>query len=304
MDIDSMKNFIEICNNGYNVTKTSQKINITQPALSKMISQMECEFKSEIFLRRKGKFVGLTEAGKIIYNRFQEIVNIYNILFLQVQEIKEGISKHIKIGISPKVLEILIKDDIYKLYEDNDIVIEFVENDINSLIKSFTEDKLDILLILSIDQLDSSKYYSNRIASSEYVTIMNKSHRLAYKDKIRWRDLENMKIAIPTKGSQTYDMIMDKINNERINPKHIFTVSSDKILLELPAKDDIITILPENFYDEYNSDSNIIIKRFEKSEYWNVDMYISNEDRQINSKVYYTFNKLMEIIDKDKERKN
>lgn len=302
MDIESMKNFIEICNNNYNVTKTSEKINISQPALSKMISQMEYEFNTKIFVREKGKFIGLTKSGKIIHNRFQEIINQYNLLRLQVYEIENGYSKVVKIGISSKVLEILLKDDICKLYYDNEITIEFVEDDIDNLIRDFINNKLDILLILSINELDSSKYYSYRLATSEYVAIMNKSNILAAEDTIRWSDLEDIKIATPTKGSQTYQMIQKKFNDERISPKNIFTVSSDKILLELPAKEDIITILPENFYYEYNSDKNIIMKRFEKSEYWNVDMYISHEEKEIDSKIYETFEKLKDIIETDKSQ--
>lgn len=296
MDIENMKNFIEICNNNYNVTKTSEKVNISQPALSKMINQMEYEFKTDIFLKDRGKFIGLTKTGKIIYSRFQEIVCLYNLLYLEVYEIEQGDSKNIKIGMSPKVLDILMKDNIYKLYEDNALTIEFVESDIDTLIKEFVRNELDIIVILSLNELNSSKYYSVRIASSEYVAIMNKNHVLANKNKVKWLDLEKMKLATPIKTSQTYNMIIDKLNKNKISPKNIFTLSSDKMLIELPLNEDIITILPENFYHEYNLDENVIMKKFEKQEYWNVDMYISNEEKRLNSNTYKIFKKLSNLL--------
>lgn len=292
MDIENMKNFIEICKNDYNVTKTSEKVNISQPALSKMINQMEDEFNTDIFLKNRGKFIGLTETGKIIFSRFQEIVSSYNLLKLQVSEVEQGYSKDIKIGVSPKVLDILMKDNIYKLYENDDLSIEFVEGDIEYLINEFVNKKIDIIVILSLNELDSSEYYSIRIATSEYVAIMNKNHILGNNNKIKWHDLENMKIATPTKSSQTYRMIMEKINNKKITLKNIFTLSSDKMLIELPINEDIITILPENFYYEYNLDDDIIMKKFEKTEYWHVDMYVSKEDKELNSNTYKVFEKL------------
>lgn len=50
--------------NNFNITAASQKLFISQPAMSKMILNLEREEDMTIFVRRKGRIVGFTNIGQ------------------------------------------------------------------------------------------------------------------------------------------------------------------------------------------------------------------------------------------------
>lgn len=292
MDIENIRNFIEICENDYNISKTSELVNISQPALSKMINQMESEYETEIFIRNKGRFVGLTDSGKIILNRFYEVFRTYKLMLSELDMLKRTDILNINIGVSPKILDVLLDDNIYKLYEDENIFVEFFEDEFNVLTQKFKDHQLDILILLSNNSVVGVDCFSDRLATSQYVAIMNEKHELSKKEKLHWSDLDGMKLAIPSRNTQIYVLLTEKLNQKKIFPEYIFSVTSEKLLMRLPSKNDIITILPKRFYDKYKVDENVIYKEFKKPEYWNVDIYMHEEEKVINSDVARVFDEI------------
>ncbi len=47
-----------------NFTKAAQRLHITQPALSKQITDLEAQYDLQLFLREKGRVLDLTDAGR------------------------------------------------------------------------------------------------------------------------------------------------------------------------------------------------------------------------------------------------
>jgi len=47
-----------------NFTKAAQRLHISQPALSKQITDLEAEYDIHLFMREKGRVMDLTDAGR------------------------------------------------------------------------------------------------------------------------------------------------------------------------------------------------------------------------------------------------
>ncbi len=65
INLNTLKYFIEVANTK-NITKASKCLNISQPALTKAINQLEQDLNSFLFIRSK-KGVSLTPEGEILY---------------------------------------------------------------------------------------------------------------------------------------------------------------------------------------------------------------------------------------------
>lgn len=295
MDIKNMENFIAICENDYNITRTGEKLHVSQPALSKMINLIENEFGIDIFIKDRGRFVGLTGSGKILLDSFREIVGNYNHMKYLLMGIDKTAISTVKIGISPYVLEIIFGENINEICNDHDCKIEFVEAMGDDLFAKFLNKEFDILILLSENAIRNLKYYSERIVSYDYVAIMNRSHPLAEKTTIQWRDLNDIKIAIPPHGNQTYSHVTTQLSNEMVWPSYIFKISSSRVLINMPVKDDIIAILPKIFYDRYNQSKDVIALPFEKPKQWNLDMYILKENKEMDSEIFKVFEKIKKL---------
>lgn len=74
MDIRQLEYFMTVVGEDFNLTKASEKLGISQPALSKMIINFESEMNLSIFNRERGRLSSLSDAGKLLLEYGQSIV--------------------------------------------------------------------------------------------------------------------------------------------------------------------------------------------------------------------------------------
>ena len=74
MELRVLKYFLMIAREE-NITRAAQRLNVTQPTLSRQLMQMEEELGVKLFKRRKHS-ISLTEDGILLKQRAQEIINI------------------------------------------------------------------------------------------------------------------------------------------------------------------------------------------------------------------------------------
>ncbi len=96
MQIESLKVFCDLAETE-SFTKAAQINAVTQSAVSQQISSLERQFKSLLIERSKKKF-RLTREGQVLYDYSKQIIQIYEALFSQLQEIKDIISGTIRVS--------------------------------------------------------------------------------------------------------------------------------------------------------------------------------------------------------------
>lgn len=74
MELRVLKYFLMIAREE-NITRAAQRLNVTQPTLSRQLMQMEEELGVKLFKRGKHS-ISLTEDGILLKQRAQEIINI------------------------------------------------------------------------------------------------------------------------------------------------------------------------------------------------------------------------------------
>ena len=202
MNIQNIKYFIYICENNYNITKASKNLHISQPALSKMLIGLEDSLEAILFVRDKGRLVGLTEAGKIVLESYKEVNLINKQMRKKIKESQKIKLPIVRIGISPYIIDIILGKYLNEIYDNEKYRIEFIEAIGEDLINKFENNIFDILISLNNYNMNKHNYYSERIVADEYIAIVNKDNLLNRKEKLHWSDLKNYTIAIPAKGNQ------------------------------------------------------------------------------------------------------
>ena len=76
IDFELYRVFYTVANNG-NITKASEELNISQPAISKSIKNLEEQLGGQLFVRTK-RGVVLTEEGKEFYNYIRQAIEYIN----------------------------------------------------------------------------------------------------------------------------------------------------------------------------------------------------------------------------------
>jgi LysR family transcriptional regulator, transcriptional activator of the cysJI operon len=96
MQIETLKVFCDLVETE-SFTKAAQINNITQSAVSQQISSLERVFKSLLIERSKKKF-RLTREGQVLYDFSKQIIQIYESLDNQLQELKDIVSGTIRVA--------------------------------------------------------------------------------------------------------------------------------------------------------------------------------------------------------------
>jgi DNA-binding transcriptional LysR family regulator len=74
MDLDQMRGFLETAREK-SFTRAAAKLFLTQPAVSLQVKALETEFGTRLF-ERQGKQVLLTDAGRLLYERSEEVLDL------------------------------------------------------------------------------------------------------------------------------------------------------------------------------------------------------------------------------------
>ena len=75
MKIQEMKLILEIVETG-SISAAAKKLYISQPALSQTVKKIEDELGTPLFIRRSGKMLELTKAGKSYAQMAEHIVPV------------------------------------------------------------------------------------------------------------------------------------------------------------------------------------------------------------------------------------
>jgi LysR family cys regulon transcriptional activator len=75
MKLRTLECFCEIAVSGFNFSHAAGSLHATQPALTRQIKLLEDELGFPVLSRRGNKAIGLTEGGRIVFERAQAILN-------------------------------------------------------------------------------------------------------------------------------------------------------------------------------------------------------------------------------------
>ena len=202
IDFELYRIFYVVANNG-NITKASNELNISQPAISKSIKNLEMQLGGKLFIRTKYG-VNLTEEGKEFYSYIKhaiEYIDNAENKFSQLINLETGC---IRIGVSTTLTkEFLIPylEEFHKLYPK--IKIQIVTNYTVDLFHKLRNGLIDfIILNLSGDS------YGNDIEITKCrmvhdTFIVNKNYIDLVEGEISLKDLNNHPLILQTKGANT-----------------------------------------------------------------------------------------------------
>ena len=99
MDIKNLE-ILLVLDDEKHFKRASEKLNISQPALSMKLKSLENEIGVTLVKRGKN-FMGLTSEGKVLKNRFSNIVKEYSEIKQLSSELKNSLSGTLRIGVIP-----------------------------------------------------------------------------------------------------------------------------------------------------------------------------------------------------------
>jgi len=244
MDIASLHAFVTVAESG-SFSRASEKLFLTQPAVSKRIASLESELGSPLF-DRISRHISLTEAGQALLPRAKRILlevedsrrAISNLSDEVSGQLSIGTSHHIGLHRLPPVLRTYTST-----YPQTDLVLHFMASEEACKVIRQGEFELGIItlpLALPTD-LKTRPVWDDPLA-----VVVSATHPLAAKKSVSLAQLLEHPAILPNPGTYTREMIERAIHQSvdaRISTNNLETI---KMLVSIGLG---WSVLPKNMLD-------------------------------------------------------
>jgi len=204
--------FYEVANSG-NITHASQRLNISQPGISKAIKNLESQLGGELFVRTQ-KGVVLTEEGKIFYNHIKTAIDNINNAENEFSNLINLNTGSIRIGVSTTITEKYLLPYLKKFHElYPNITIHMYTDISNELLDKLKNGSIDLAIVHVIDKDYGYDIEINKIKKIHSCFVVNESYKELIENPISIKELINYPIILQIKGSNSRDYI-EKIEIE------------------------------------------------------------------------------------------
>ncbi len=213
-----------------NITKASEKMHISQPAVSKHIQNLESLLGSQLFIRTK-KGVKLTEVGENLFKNIKQALSIIDNMEQGLTSFKDLTVGTIKIGISTtlvrKYLITYIKH-FHELYPN--IIIEINTDPTEELIKLLKQGILDFV-IAKLPIIDNELDYI-KLGEIDNIFIVNEKYKELVDKELNIKDLLSYPILLQKEPSSSRKTIDNYCRSNNITIKPSMNIASSNLLID------------------------------------------------------------------------
>ena len=211
------------------MTRASEELHISQPAISQSIKKLEEQLDGTLFIR-SNKGMELTSEGKMFYDYVKgalELINNAENEFTSFKDLSKG---KIKIGASTTLTKIILIDALKKFHKDYPNIEINITNDLTSnLLIDLNKGKLDFVIFNEGD-IKETNIKVNQIAELKQGFLYNPDF---FNDNIKKVDeLNNYPLIMQKKESNSRKFIDEQMLKQNILLKPKTEVVSQDLVIE------------------------------------------------------------------------
>lgn len=243
MTLTQLRYFKMIVDVGY-VGRAAEKLEITQPTLSKAVGLLENELGVKL-LEKSGRNVILTRYGRNYYEHVSRALDALDRGNYELQMLLNEYEGEIKLGFSYSLGESFIPNAIqYFQSEEGNEKIRFRLKQANAphIMNLLVDEKIDVAICSYRKELPGVEFVP--VWKRELVLIVSRNHPLAVKKNIVLADLENEPFIHFSSESSFQDFLNELFERKNVHPQINYEVNEDTLIAGLVEKGFGVSIVP------------------------------------------------------------
>jgi DNA-binding transcriptional LysR family regulator len=237
------------------VSRVAELFNVTQPAISKQLGELESLLGTPV-VARSGRRVVLTPAGEILVKHGRQVLYTLEAARREIEDLQEGLAGTVRVGAVATVMPTLVAAGVVRLRQRAPAVtITLFEATTDNLFPLVREGRLD--LVVSRTRMDRIKaeqapLEERLVGVDPLVIVCAGQNPLAGRKSLRWADLASQAWVLPPEGSAIHDGLTQLFEKHglRVGPGAI-TANSIAALPRLLADGQFIGLMPRAYAQEY-----------------------------------------------------
>lgn len=221
-----------------NFTKAADQLEISQPTLSRQISNIESELNLMLFIRN-GRELKLTPAGRALAETLSSVYQNYQTAISQAQQIQKGLNGELRIGIlhgtyvsdfMPQIVDYFQKKYPY-------VEISFIYDSFQSLQNKLYDNTLDISFTTQFNVTSKEYLLYTYVEHTHDYLMMNRAHPLARRRTLSLTDCKNETFILISREDcpESSQLIIDACREQGFYPKISFAPTLYDLMLNTEA---------------------------------------------------------------------
>jgi DNA-binding transcriptional LysR family regulator len=212
--------FVSVAEN-LSFSKAAGDLNISQPAVSRHVKELEERYHTNLF-DRKGTKIYLTRAGEKVYRAFKEIDRQYRELDFEMGQLHQSVTGCFKIGASSTIAQYLIPSvmaSFHKRYPQMELVL--LSGNSFEMENQLLENTIDLALVENCASRSGIRYKD--FLPDELIVVTGQHSVYAKRESIQPEELLQIPLVLREQGSGTLEVIKEAFVRKKIRMEQLNT---------------------------------------------------------------------------------
>lgn len=246
MDLHKIRCFIAVVNEG-TLSKAAVALNMTQPPLSVLIQKLEHELGVQLFVRRNRRLM-LTDEGKLLYERANELLALATSISTEVKEHSEGIRGTVIVGCTSAASMFVLPKVVRRIQVAGmKILVHAREGETAYVLNEMRQRRIDICIVRTAYQAED--LMTRTLLREPLLLAVPKTHDLAKKSSARIGQLrdEQFFLHTATAGAGIANMVMKQCQMAGFSPQVLYRGSETLPMLRMVAQGLGVMFVPASY---------------------------------------------------------
>ena len=228
------------------LNKAAERLNVSQPALSRRISRLEADLGVDLF-RRVGKRLELTAAGQLTYEFALELRRFHGAYLQKLNDFKSGEAQALTIGASLTTLQATLPDWITAMTEKHPgLEIKAVTGKSHEIATLVKERKVDFGLVASA-VADDPAITSLPLFDDHLMLVLPRTHFILEGTQLEMSDLNGLPMILFAPGTWYRTLTDELFRRYAVKPDVRMEIDSFEAIVRLLSACRAGTLLPKSY---------------------------------------------------------
>ena len=246
-----------------NIAKSSERLFLTQSALSHQLKDLENQLGFKVFLRKRHQWQ-LTEEGEELYQLANEVLVTIERGFSKIQSLKEGSKGSIRVGTACYSFYQDLPNFIQKmavLYPE--ITVQLGLEATHQPISKLLSNEIDIAIVTQ--KPSSELLESIPLFEDEIFAIMHTEHPLSQKEYLEAPDFSDIHLIIHSFPLETVSVYEQFLKRHHIHPIQLSAMPLTEVSLEMVNSNMGVFCVPKWALASFKLSADLVFQRISKN---------------------------------------
>lgn len=186
------------------VGKVAEALHVTQPAVSKMLNEMEKGIGMPLF-ERDGRRIRPTAYGDCLIRHARELLLHAQRASEELHAMSSGIGGRVEVGVLSVAAPILLPAAVARFKQRSPTATVCLhEGTLDQLVPALRAGQLDMIVGRLARGLAVPEFVSEPLFDDPTVIVVARTHPLARRKRVKWADLAGLAWIVPSAGAPMY----------------------------------------------------------------------------------------------------